>query len=242
MHMKRILALVALIVISATAFSQSTKVLIETTKGNMTVVLYDDTPLHRDNFIKLAESGYYDSLLFHRVIKNFMIQGGDPQSKNASPTARLGNGGPDYTIPAEIVYPTHFHKKGALAAARTGDNVNPERRSSGSQFYIVQGQVYTDMKLDQFEKALGKTFTTKERDTYATIGGTPHLDNQYTVFGEVVEGLGVVDRIAEVETRPGDRPVDDVRILKMSVVKDIPAEKPATEKTAKSKKQKGGKK
>ncbi len=240
--MKRILALVALIVISATAFSQSTKVLIETTKGNMTVVLYDDTPLHRDNFIKLAESGYYDSLLFHRVIKNFMIQGGDPQSKNASPTARLGNGGPDYTIPAEIVYPTHFHKKGALAAARTGDNVNPERRSSGSQFYIVQGQVYTDMKLDQFEKALGKTFTTKERDTYATIGGTPHLDNQYTVFGEVVEGLGVVDRIAEVETRPGDRPVDDVRILKMSVVKDIPAEKPATEKTAKSKKQKGGKK
>lgn len=240
--MKRILALVALIVISATAFAQSTKVLIETTKGNMTVVLYDDTPLHRDNFIKLAESGYYDSLLFHRVIKNFMIQGGDPQSKNASPTARLGNGGPDYTIPAEIVYPTHFHKKGALAAARTGDNVNPERRSSGSQFYIVQGQVYTDMKLDQFEKALGKTFTTKERDTYATIGGTPHLDNQYTVFGEVVEGLGVVDRIAEVETRPGDRPVDDVRILKMSVVKDIPAEKPATEKTAKSKKQKGGKK
>lgn len=240
--MKKIALIFALALVAAMAFAQSTKVLIETTKGNMTVVLYDDTPLHRDNFIKLAESGYYDSLLFHRVIKNFMIQGGDPQSKNASPTARLGNGGPDYTIPAEIVYPTHFHKKGALAAARTGDNVNPERRSSGSQFYIVQGQVYTDMKLDQFEKALGKTFTTKERDTYATIGGTPHLDNQYTVFGEVVEGLGVVDRIAEVETRPGDRPVDDVRILKMSVVKDIPAEKPATEKTAKSKKQKGGKK
>ena len=241
--MKRLFALVAMVIISATAFSQSTKVLIETTKGNITVVLYDDTPLHRDNFIKLVESGYYDSLLFHRVIKNFMIQGGDPMSKNAAPNARLGNGGPDYTIPAEIVYPTHFHKKGALAAARTGDNVNPERRSSGSQFYIVQGEVYTDMKLDQFEKRLGRTFTTKERDAYATVGGTPHLDNQYTVFGEVVEGLGVVDRIAEVETnKPGDRPVDDVRILKMSIVKDKPAEKPSTEKPAKSKKQKGEKK
>ena len=148
-----------------------------------------------------------------------------------APNARLGNGDPGYTIPAEIVYPTHFHKKGALAAARTGDNVNPKRESSGSQFYIVQGQTYTDMKLDQFEKALGKTFTKKERDAYATIGGTPHLDNQYTVFGEVVEGLGVVDKIAAVQTAPGDRPVEDVKIIKMTVLKDEPkeAETPATD-------------
>lgn len=223
--------IIALALVAATAFSQSTKVLIETTKGNMTVMLYDDTPLHRDNFVKLAESGFYEGLLFHRVIKDFMIQGGDPMSKNAAPNARLGNGGPGYTIPAEIVYPTHFHKKGALAAARTGDNVNPKRESSGSQFYIVQGQAYTDMKLDQFEKALGKTFTKKERDTYATIGGTPHLDNQYTVFGEVVEGLGVVDKIAAVQTAPGDRPVEDVKIIKMTVLKDEPkeAETPAVD-------------
>ena len=229
--MKKILIIVALALVSAMAFSQSTKVLIETTKGNMTVMLYDDTPLHRDNFVKLAESGFYEGLLFHRVIKDFMIQGGDPMSKNAAPNVRLGNGGPGYTIPAEIVYPTHFHKKGALAAARTGDNVNPKRESSGSQFYIVQGQTYTDMKLDQFEKMLGKTFSKKERDTYATIGGTPHLDNQYTVFGEVVDGLGVVDKIAAVQTAPGDRPVEDVKIIKMTVVKDEPkeAETPATD-------------
>lgn len=229
--MKKMSIIIALALVAATAFSQSTKVLIETTKGNMTVMLYDDTPLHRDNFVKLAESGFYEGLLFHRVIKDFMIQGGDPMSKNAAPNARLGNGGPGYTIPAEIVYPTHFHKKGALAAARTGDNVNPKRESSGSQFYIVQGQAYTDMKLDQFEKALGKTFTKKERDTYATIGGTPHLDNQYTVFGEVVEGLGVVDKIAAVQTAPGDRPVEDVKIIKMTVLKDEPkeAETPAVD-------------
>lgn len=229
--MKKILIIVALALVSAMAFSQSTKVLIETTKGNITVVLYDDTPLHRDNFVKLVESGFYEDLLFHRVIKNFMIQGGDPMSKNAAPNARLGNGDPGYTIPAEIVYPKHFHKKGALAAARTGDNVNPERRSSGSQFYIVQGQTYTDMQLDQFEKRMGKTFTTKERDTYATIGGTPHLDNQYTVFGEVVEGLGVVDKIAAVETGVADRPVEDVKIIKMTILKDEPkeAETPATD-------------
>ncbi|MCF0207285.1 MAG: peptidylprolyl isomerase [Bacteroidales bacterium] len=217
--MKKIALFSLLAFVSLAAFSQSTKVIIETTKGKITVVLYDDTPQHRDNFIKLAEEGYYNDLLFHRVINKFMIQGGDPESRNATPNARLGNGGPDYTIPAEIVYPTHFHKKGALAAARTGDNVNPERRSSGSQFYIVQGQAYTDMQLDQFEKRMNKVFTKKERDTYATIGGTPHLDNQYTVFGEVVEGLSVVDRIAEVETRAGDRPVEDVKIIKMTVEK-----------------------
>ena len=229
--MKKIALFIALALVAATAFSQSTKVLIETSMGNMTVMLYDDTPLHRDNFVKLAESGFYEGMLFHRVINNFMIQAGDPMSKNAAPNARLGNGGPGYTIPAEIVYPTHFHKKGALAAARTGDNVNPKRESSGSQFYIVQGQKYTDMKLDQFEKALGKTFTNKERDAYVTVGGTPHLDNQYTVFGEVVEGLGVVDKIAAVETAPGDRPVEDVKIIKMTVVKDEPkeAETPAVD-------------
>lgn len=218
--MKKITLLVAIILISAIAFSQSTKVLIETSMGNMTAILYDDTPQHRDNFVKLVESGYYDGLLFHRVINNFMIQGGDPQSKDAPAGKMLGNGGPGYTIPAEIIYPKHYHKKGALAAARTGDNVNPKRESSGSQFYIVQGQKYTDMQLDMFEKRMGSTFAPKVRDAYVTLGGTPHLDNQYTVFGEVVDGLNVIDKIAAVETGMVDRPVNDVKIIKMTIVKE----------------------
>lgn len=234
--MRKIVIILVLVLASTFVFAQSTKVLIETSKGKITVILYDDTPLHRDNFVKLAESGYYNDLLFHRVIKSFMVQAGDPNSKNAPANARLGGGGPGYTIPAEIVYPTHFHKKGALAAARTGDNVNPKRESSGSQFYIVQGQVYTDMKLDQFEKALGKTFTKKERDAYATIGGTPHLDNQYTVFGEVVEGMDVIDKIAAVETQPGDRPVEDVKILKTTVLNNNEGNSKSTIEKDKSKK------
>ncbi|MDR2836040.1 MAG: peptidylprolyl isomerase [Bacteroidales bacterium] len=200
------------------AFSQSTKVKIETSKGTMTIMLYDETPLHRDNFIKLVKEGFYNDLLFHRVIKNFMIQGGDPNSKNAPEGAALGNGGPGYTIPAEF-NTKYFHKKGALSAARLGDQVNPQKESSGSQFYVVQGLVYTDMQLDQFENRMNVKYTKAQRDTYTTIGGAPYLDSQYTVFGEVIDGLDVIDKIASVETLPGDRPKEDVKILNVTIIK-----------------------
>lgn len=201
-----------------TVYAQSTKVKIETTKGTMIAVLYDETPIHRDNFVKLAESGFYEGLLFHRVINTFMIQGGDPESKNAPLTKQLGNGGPGYTLPAEIV-PKYYHKKGALAAARTGDQMNPQRRSSGSQFYIVHGKKFTDMQLDNMEKQMNTKFTKEQRDTYVEIGGAPHLDAQYTVFGEIIEGLDVIDKLAGVETNEKDRPIEDVKIIKISVLK-----------------------
>ena len=237
------------------------KVIIKTTEGDIKVHLYDETPQHRDNFIKLAKEGYFDGTLFHRVIKDFMIQGGDPDSKNASKGKMLGTGGPDYTIPAEFVYPQLYHKRGALSAARLGDEVNPERESSGSQFYIVWGKTYKNAELKQIEKQLAmqqeqaifnalakehhdeimdlrrnrnrqglmelqdkliaetKTkcketgspkFTEEQVKTYTTIGGTPFLDNQYTVFGEVEEGLDVVERIQNCETLRGDRPKEDI--------------------------------
>jgi len=189
-------------------------VLISTDFGDMKVKLYNATPKHRDNFLKLAREGYYDSLLFHRVIRNFMIQGGDPLSKNAAPGAMLGSGDIGYTIPAEFV-DTIFHKKGALCAARTD---NPEKASSGCQFYIVQGQVMTTEQINMLEMQLGRKFTPKERLVYTTVGGTPFLDRAYTVYGEVVEGLDVIDKIAAVQTAPGDRPVQDVR-MKMKVIK-----------------------
>jgi len=236
------------------------KVLIKTTLGDITVRLYDETPLHRDNFLKLAAEGYYDGTLFHRVIKNFMIQGGDPNSKGAAPGAHLGAGGPDYTIPAEF-NTALIHKKGALAAARQGDEVNPEKRSSGSQFYIVTGEVYSAGKLTQLEKQMAQQqlqsifdgivvenrsriielrkkrdnaglmalqeelqkqtyakakemgepkYSPEQREVYTTVGGTPFLDRNYTVFGEVEEGMEVVDKIQLVATQPGDRPVEDV--------------------------------
>ncbi len=190
---------------------KETTAVIETNMGDITLKLYDDTPQHRDNFIKLAKEGYYDSLLFHRVIDGFMIQAGDPESKGAPKRKRLGSGGPGYTIPAEISA-NHIHKKGALSAARQGDQVNPEKRSSGSQFYIVQGQVFTNEQLDMFEKQMDVKFTEEQREIYTTLGGTPHLDGAYTVYGEVIEGLDVVDKIAAVKTMPGDRPVEDVII------------------------------
>lgn len=219
MNMKKtILTALILVTFAGIGFAQSTKVIIETSKGTITVMLYDKTPIHRDNFIKLAESGFYNDLLFHRVINTFMIQGGDPDSKNAQSGKMLGNGGPGYTLPAEIV-PEYYHKKGALAAARTGDDTNPQRRSSGSQFYIVQGKSYTDMQLDSMEKQLYSDFTDEMRDTYATIGGVPHLDAQYTVFGEVTEGLEIIDLIAGVATDKNNRPTEDVKIIKMTVVK-----------------------
>jgi cyclophilin family peptidyl-prolyl cis-trans isomerase len=194
----------------ATSNNSGTLVTINTIYGVLTVKLYDETPLHRDNFIKLVKAGFYDSLLFHRVIPNFMIQGGDPDSKNARPGQPLGTGGPGYTIPAEI-RPGLFHKKGALAAARLGDAMNPAKASSGSQFYLVQGKVYSEQEIAMFEQQ-GLRFTPEQRAAYTTIGGTPHLDNGYTVFGEVIRGLEVIDAIAAVQTAPGDRPVKDVRM------------------------------
>lgn len=238
-----------------------TNITLHTTEGDIRVRLYDETPIHRDNFIRLCSEGYYDNTLFHRVIKDFMIQGGDPDSRNATPTQMLGTGGPDYTLEAEIL-PALFHRRGTLAAARQGDEVNPHRRSSGSQFYITWGQVYNDGQLRQMERQLtmmaeqqnfqrlaaerkaeimqmrrnrdreglmalqeelaaqakesakeaGK-LSDAQREAYTTVGGVPHLDGQYTVFGEVVEGLDVVERIQNTETRPGDRPTTDIRIL-----------------------------
>ncbi|MCR5535551.1 MAG: peptidylprolyl isomerase [Bacteroidaceae bacterium] len=235
------------------------KVKIQTTLGDIIVRLYDETPIHRDNFVKLVKEGYYDGTLFHRVIKDFMIQGGDPDSKGAPAGKMLGVGGPDYTLEAEIK-DNLFHKRGALAAARQGDEVNPERRSSGSQFYIVWGQVYNEGQLRQFSKQMkmqkvqaafqqlaaqhrseimqlrrdrnqaglqelqdklvaeaqaqvtGDGLTAEQLKLYSTIGGTPHLDGQYTVFGEVEEGLDVVEMIQNSATGRGDRPVDDIEM------------------------------
>lgn len=190
-------------------------VLIKTTLGNMKVKLYNETPKHRDNFLKLTKEKYYDSLLFHRIIKNFMIQGGDPLSKRANSSQALGMGGPEYTIPAEF-NPKLYHKKGVLASARDG---NPAKASNGSQFYIVVGQVWTEEQLNGFENQKGIKYTPVQRKAYTTIGGTPHLDGDYTVFGEVIEGLDVVDKIIGVKTGNADRPVEDVRIISVTVVK-----------------------
>jgi cyclophilin family peptidyl-prolyl cis-trans isomerase len=189
-----------------------------TDKGIMVVRLSDSTPLHRDNFLKLAKQGYYDSMLFHRVIKNFMIQSGDPDSKHAKAGEALGSGDPGYTIPAEFRVGL-FHKKGAIAAARTGDDVNPKKASSGSQFYIVQGEKYPEQKLDTIEVYSKKKLSPEQRQAYKTIGGTPWLDGGYTVFGEVVRGFDVIDSIAVARTDSLDRPVTDIHILKMKLIK-----------------------
>ncbi|HNV98014.1 MAG TPA: peptidylprolyl isomerase [Chitinophagales bacterium] len=191
--------------------SKTYYVKISTSFGDMVVKLYNETPQHRDNFLKLAKQGYYNDLLFHRVMKEFMIQGGDPQSRNAAPNARLGMGGPDYKIPAEIK-PGFYHKKGALAAARQADQVNPQKMSSGSQFYIVQGKKSSPAELDQISRAYGTQFSPEAKEIYSTIGGTPFLDGSYTVFGEVVKGLEVIDKIAAVKTNADDRPLEDVKM------------------------------
>ena len=271
--MNRILTTVAIILMSAQVFANMDKptplVRITTNKGDIIVRLYDDTPVHRDNFLKLVSQHFYDGTLFHRVINKFMIQAGDPDSKNAAPSARLGAGDVGYTLPAEIVYPTHFHKRGALCAARQSDQVNPEKRSSGCQFYIVTGNIYTPGQLQQFaqrslqqrgqqlfdklaeahvdsiramysrkdeaglrklqeqltaevQKQLaqeaGSVYTEEQEDAYTTVGGTPHLDGDYTVFGEVVEGMNIVSEIQLVETDSSDRPLENVVILSMSIV------------------------
>lgn len=191
---------------------------IETNYGSMLVELFDQTPKHRDNFVKLAEEGFYDSLLFHRVINGFMIQGGDPNSKNASVNVPLGSGGPGYQVDAEI-QENIVHIKGALAAARTGDAVNPERKSSGSQFYIVHGKFVDENMLNSIELRSGFTYTDFEKTLYNDIGsGVPFLDRQYTVFGQVIEGLEVIDKIAEVQTNRQDRPLENVG-MKIRVIK-----------------------
>lgn len=185
-------------------------VVIETSLGDMEVLLYEDTPLHRNNMLELASDGYYDDLIFHRIINNFMIQGGDPHSKGAPRGQRLGTGGPGYKIPAEFK-DHHFHKKGALAAARQGDNVNPKKESSGSQFYLVQGQVFNTDQLKMMQSSgHHEPFTPEQIKTYTTVGGTPHLDGSYTVFGEVISGMEVLDRIAAVKTDNYDRPLEDI--------------------------------
>ena len=192
-----------------------------TSSGSIILRLSDSTPLHRDNFLRLVKSGYYDGLLFHRVIKNFMIQAGDPKSKDARPGQLLGEGGPGYTIPAEF-RTTLFHKKGVLAAARQSDDVNPEKASSGSQFYIVQGRKFTDAGLDSVESLrLHKKISFPNREVYKTLGGVPHLDQTYTVFGVVVDGLEVVDLIASEPTsrQPADRPLKEIRIVKAKLIK-----------------------
>ena len=228
--MKKIFLSVGLLILGMLCFAQKDStirkkdrkkdVLLLTNFGDIVLRLSDSTPLHRDNFLKLVKKGYYDSVLFHRVIYNFMIQAGDPNSKHAKPGQLLGGGGPGYRIPAEF-RTTLFHKKGVIAAAR--DN-NPEKASSGSQFYIVQGKIFSDAGLDSVEifRLNGRKIPVEQREVYKTIGGTPHLDQSYTVFGEVVKGMDVVDKIAGTPTSKSpdtDRPLEDVRIVKAKLIK-----------------------
>lgn len=201
------------------------EVLLETTKGNIRIALYNETPQHRDNFIKLVKEGFYDGLLFHRVIDRFMIQTGDSASRHAAPGQMLGDSPESYKIPAEIRYPALFHKRGAVAAARESDNVNPDRESSASQFYIVYGRRFNDSMLDDVQLRLDKDtggavkLTPEIREAYKRFGGTPHLDGQYTVFGEVTEGIDTVENIEWAETDKNDRPVEDIRIIRATVIK-----------------------
>jgi cyclophilin family peptidyl-prolyl cis-trans isomerase len=209
--LKFITLFIGLITVASIVSGQTdkrTKVIISTEYGDITMALYNETPQHRDNFLKLVNEGWYNGSIFHRVIQGFMIQGG---------SGKDGRQDPGYTIPAEIVA-KYYHKRGALAAARTGDQVNPERRSSGSQFYIVQGRVFSDQELNNLEMQTGRKLTTEQRKTYTTVGGAPHLDGAYTVFGEVISGMEVVDKIAAVQTGPGDKPLKDIKMT-MRVVK-----------------------
>jgi peptidyl-prolyl cis-trans isomerase B (cyclophilin B) len=204
--------------INVNAQNTNQVVLIKTSLGDIKVKLYDNTPLHRDNFIKLINEEFYNGTIFHRVINNFMIQGGDPKSIDSDKTTMLGDGGPGYTIPAEF-QKENFHKKGALASARLGDAINPEKESSGSQFYIVHGKVYSDNELSQIENRVGIKYSDEQKKIYKTIGGTPFLDGSYTVFGEVLSGLDIVDKIASTKTIKGDRPIEDIKIISISIIK-----------------------
>lgn len=208
----------------AVAKEKVSKVLLKTSAGDIIIQLYNETPIHRDNFLKLVNEGFYNGLLFHRVIKDFMIQGGDPDSKNAPTDKELGEGGAGYTLPAEIRTPEIFHKRGVIAMAREGDDVNPERRSSGCQFYIVWGKTFSIRQLGQISAAIreatdGETeITPDQRMIYETQGGTPHLDGQYTVFGEVIKGLNIVKKIQQSPTNAHDRPLENIIILETKIL------------------------
>jgi cyclophilin family peptidyl-prolyl cis-trans isomerase len=266
MKLKKLAFLTTILVVtSVSALAKKEPIVVmKTSEGTIKLKLYNDTPIHRDNFIKLSKSKFFEGIIFHRVIKNFMIQSGDPDSRNPKPDSTYGEGGPGYDLPAEIVN-THFHKKGVLAAAREGDKTNPERKSSGSQFYIVQGKKFTDAELDAVEKKVNdrlrlntieKIFESEKakpennalsaeefknlvnlkveaavnstppfkiseerREVYKKIGGSPHLDSSYTIFGEVIEGMDVVDKIAATPTNPKDRPLKDIFILNVKVIR-----------------------
>ena len=213
---KNLFVAIATLMLMVSCSPKKELILIETDYGNMKVSLYDSTPKHKENMLKLAKEGYYDGTLFHRVIPGFMIQGGDPDSKGASATQRLGSGGPNYRIDAEI---GAFHYKGTLAAARTGGPGNPEKKSSGSQFYVVQGKPTTAAQLDQMGKPKGITYSDEAKARYEKDGGAPFLDGDYTVFGEVIEGMDVIDKIAAVQIGNSDRPVTDVT-MKVKVIKE----------------------
>ena len=214
------MVLVMAAMLPAVLMAQRQEVLMETTEGDIRIALYDETPLHRDNFLRLVDEHFYDSLLFHRVIRNFMVQGGDPDSRRADPGQTLGEGDLGYTLEPEFRLPMLYHRRGAVAAAREGDAKNPGRRSSASQFYIVWGTTYSSVELDAIDDRIiqatgGKANLTPDmRQTYRRLGGAPHLDGQYTVFGEVVEGLDVVERMQKAFTDDYDRPVDDIRIIR----------------------------
>ncbi|WP_298736643.1 peptidylprolyl isomerase [uncultured Chitinophaga sp.] len=214
--MKRLLLLLLLLGAATGAMSKHRKVKVQTPYGTMIILLYDQTPQHRDNFIKLVKEHFYDSLLFHRVINTFMIQGGDPESRHARPGAILGNGENGYTVPAEFRLDL-FHRKGVLAAAR---DENPAKASSGCQFYIVQGKRWTDAELDKLEQTRlgGRKIPVDQREVYKTQGGTPQLDQRYTVFGQVIKGMDVIDKIAAVKTDGNDRPLTNVP-MKIRLVK-----------------------
>jgi peptidylprolyl isomerase/peptidyl-prolyl cis-trans isomerase B (cyclophilin B) len=220
--MKRtyLLWLTAFVFSAALLHAQETEtlVLIDTDMGKIKVKLFNDTPLHRDNFIKNVSENCYDGLLFHRVIKQFMIQAGDVTSKDAPLDMQLGSGDLNYTIPSEIIYPAYFHKRGMLCAARTPDESNPERASSATQFYIVTGKFFTEMELDKIELTENKTFTPEQKHSYMLEGGVPSLDDKYTIFGEVVSGMKVVDKIQFAPTNEYDRPLKNIKIKSTKIV------------------------
>lgn len=213
--MKRLILSAAMVMVAVAALAQKQKIKITTEYGNIVVMLYDNTPLNTNNMVKVAKDHGYDSTLFHRVIPQFMIQGGDPDSKNAKPGQMLGNGGLKYTVPAEI-NDEYYHKRGALGVARDG---NPQKAGSASQFYLVVGKKATDEELDRISAQTGRKFSAEQREVYKTIGGTPHLDGNYTVFGEVTEGMDIVDKIALEPRDRSDRPNKDIRMLSVRVMK-----------------------